>query len=333
VPDRRSLIARACPWLPSVVNTAIPSTQSAALVFALVCVSVATLIRWALGLVAADIPPFATYYPATLIASLIGGATSGLVALLLGGIVTWVLFISHPAGLIDLSLSHFISFLLYGLSAGIIILLADGYRRSALCIQMEDRRRLLLLQEAEHRSRNLISVIQSIVARSLTSGYTLDEAKTVIEGRLRALAHAHTGLNDAGVSAADLSEIITSETAAFSKRVSARGPRVRLSPRAAQMFALVVHELATNATKYGALSTPHGRVSVVWTIETNSPPSLHFRWHERGGPTVSAPQRSGFGRAIVERLVGQEFSTTPRIDYAPEGLMYDLEVEQARLQE
>jgi two-component sensor histidine kinase len=87
---------------------------------------------------------------------------------------------------------------------------------------------------------------------------------------------------------------VKAEVDVFSERISARGPRIRLGPQAAQMLALVIHELATNATKHGALSSAEGRVTVAWVLD-NDTPVLRFRWHERGGPLVVPPERVGFG--------------------------------------
>jgi two-component sensor histidine kinase len=192
--------------------------------------------------------------------------------------------------------------------------------------------RELLMREQQHRSKNLLAVVQSIISRTFSSTHSLAEIKDALQGRLRALASAHSGMLDGEHSGADLAEIVNAEVAVFSERTSARGPRIRLAPQAAQMFALIVHELATNATKHGALSSAQGRVTVVWSLDKSSPPILRFRWQERGGPIVTAPQQIGFGRTIVEDLVSQEFRTIPRIDYAPEGLTYELDVEQSRLQ-
>jgi len=96
------------------------------------------------------------------------------------------------------------------------------------------------------------------------------------------------------------------------------------------MLALVVHELTTNATKHGALSSAAGRVTVAWVLD-NDTPVLRFRWSERGGPPVTPPQRVGFGRTIIESLVSEELGSEPRIDYAPGGLTYELDIEVSRL--
>jgi two-component sensor histidine kinase len=208
-----------------------------------------------------------------------------------------------------------------------LVLSADVAVRKEAQVRQE-----LLVRELQHRTKNLLAVVQSISARTLTSGRSVEETKQALEGRLRALASAHGAFFDAGHSGADLREIVNAEVAAFSERLSVQGPGVRLAPQAAQMFALLVHELATNATKHGALSNPQGRVAVAWWLERDSTPYLHFRWHERDGPTVTAPQRIGFGRTIIEELVSQEFAATPHIEYAPEGLRYELKVEEPRLQ-
>jgi two-component sensor histidine kinase len=91
------------------------------------------------------------------------------------------------------------------------------------------------------------------------------------------------------------------------------------------------HELATNATKHGALSSAEGRVAVTWLLD-NDTPVLRFRWHERGGPPVVPPERVGFGRTIIENLVSQEFGNKPRIDYAPGGLTYELDIDVSKLE-
>ena len=191
--------------------------------------------------------------------------------------------------------------------------------------------RMLLMREQQHRSKNLLAVVQSITSRTLSTDRPLDETKKALEGRLRALASAHGGLLDSEVSGADLAEIVKAEVDVFSERISTRGPRIRLGPQAAQMLALVIHELATNATKHGALSSAGGRVAVTWLLD-NDTPVLRFRWHERGGPLVVPPERVGFGRTIIENLVSQEFGNKPRIDYAPDGLTYELDIDVSKLE-
>ena len=147
-----------------------------------------------------------------------------------------------------------------------------------------------LIRELEHRAKNLFAVIQSIVNRTLIEGQTLAGAKEVLIGRLNALAHAHSLLAEAAWRGAPLAEIIKRELAGFSQRFYLSGCDIVLNTPAAQQFALAVHELATNAAKYGALSVPNGRVSIECDVRrANGDESFTFLWKETGGPTVSAP--------------------------------------------
>jgi two-component sensor histidine kinase len=128
-----------------------------------------------------------------------------------------------------------------------------------------------------------------------------------------------------GFEYASLTEIIRLEIEGFSDRVNADGPDIMLNPKTAQTFALLVHELATNATKYGALSRPAGRVSIQWKVErTGEEAEFRFRWQEYDGPPVKPPTREGFGRVLLEKVVAQDFGTKPKVSFAPEGLSYEI---------
>jgi two-component sensor histidine kinase len=120
--------------------------------------------------------------------------------------------------------------------------------------------------------------------------------------------------------------------ASFAGTISIEGPAVMLKPSAAQSFALLTHELATNASKYGALATPVGTVTVYWRIVRNgSPPKLQFGWRERGGPPVVKPSHKGFGSVLLAHaIVGLESS--PLIDFQPEGLVYETVTELTTIQ-
>ena len=125
---------------------------------------------------------------------------------------------------------------------------------------------------------------------------------------------------------ATLKDVIARELASFVARASIDGPPIRLTPNATQGFALVIHELCTNATKYGALSTPAGKLEIRWSVEEGGDePRLMFRWQERGGPRLTPPQRMGFGTTLLNSAISGG-DGTPRIEYAPEGVRYTLEV-------
>jgi PAS domain S-box-containing protein len=184
----------------------------------------------------------------------------------------------------------------------------------------------LLVQELAHRVKNTLAVVQGIAARSLVDGRTLDEARDVLTWRLRALAGAHTLLIDGGWQGASLKALAEATLAAYGRQVEVEGADVVLTPKAALTLGLVLHELATNALKHGALSVPAGRVAVGW--EVAGPPggaSLSLIWRERGGPPVAAPTRHGFGRTLIEQAVAYELGGRARLDFEPQGVRYALE--------
>jgi PAS domain S-box-containing protein len=192
--------------------------------------------------------------------------------------------------------------------------------------QVEEHQRFLM-GELAHRGGNLLSVIQSIVARSLAGTKPLAEERNTLMRRLQALARSQSALMNKGFQGALVAEIIQLEFEAFSDRVVAAGPDVMLNSRAAQTFALLLHELATNATKYGALSLPDkGQVDIQWSVEGEAPEArFKFQWQERDGPPVVAPTRKGFGSLLLEKLASQDFGAQPNIIFAPNGLSYSID--------
>jgi PAS domain S-box-containing protein len=180
-----------------------------------------------------------------------------------------------------------------------------------------------LAREAEHRSKNMLANVQAIV--NLSQADTLEAQKAVIEGRIRALANVHSLFVETRWIGAELSTIATQELAPYmvtdKTRVRIEGPQVLLEPAAAQAVAVTLHELATNAAKYGALSAAQGRVELKWTHEGEE--QLKLRWTESGGPDVQVPTRRGFGRRIMEQMIAQLKGTT-RFDWRREGLVCEI---------
>jgi PAS domain S-box-containing protein len=181
-----------------------------------------------------------------------------------------------------------------------------------------------LVRELEHRSQNLFSVIQSIAARSLVEGKTLTEAKEIFEGRLMALSRAHSMLAEAAWTGAPLDQIIKNELRAFADHVSVNGCELLVNTPAAQQLALIVHELATNAAKYGALSAPTGSVIIAGKVESvNGEQVFAMEWRESGGPPVRRPRRKGFGSAILVEGA-KKFGRHAELRFEPQGLSYEL---------
>ena len=176
-----------------------------------------------------------------------------------------------------------------------------------------------LAREAEHRSRNLLATVQATV--NLSQSDTTKGLKQAIEGRIQAIAKVHSLFAQSRWIGAELSTIVTQELDPFFQENGARlrieGPPVLLQPDTAQAIAVVVHELATNAVKYGALSTSGGQVELNWSHAAGG--WVLLRWTERGCPPVTEPTRHGFGSRVIESMVGQ-LKGKASFDWRAEGL-------------
>ncbi len=184
----------------------------------------------------------------------------------------------------------------------------------------------LLLNELNHRVKNTLATVQSIVSQTLRNAPTPPEARALIEQRMIALSRAHDILTQEKWEGADLRDIIAQALTPFrdptNDRFHVRGPGVRLSPRIALDLAMALHELATNAVKYGALSNASGTVDLAWTVDRHgTPPRLKLRWTEKGGPPVAPPSRRGFGTRLIERSLAQDLGGEARIDFATAGVI------------
>jgi PAS domain S-box-containing protein len=182
----------------------------------------------------------------------------------------------------------------------------------------------LLIGELHHRTQNIFAVIQAVANRSLAGDRTLEEARHVFLNRLHALSRTYTTLTEGAWRGAALERILRDELAAFSERAEIGGDPVWVQPSAAQTFALIFHELATNAIKHGSLSVPGGQLSVRWSVTGERDAEIFaFHWRERGGPKATPPARKGYGQTILDdgaRHIGE-----PKITYADAGLQYDLQ--------
>ncbi|HEX4891658.1 MAG TPA: PAS domain S-box protein [Hyphomicrobiaceae bacterium] len=187
-------------------------------------------------------------------------------------------------------------------------------------------RQRLLMRELAHRGKNLLAVIGSIARRTLSGDRTLEEARTAFAGRLQALANTYSSLTDEAFEGALLSTIVGSELGSFGARAQISGPEIMLTAKVAQTFALVIHELATNASKYGALSVPAGMLSVAWSLNgSTGDRRLRFSWRESGGPPAGVPAHSGFGSTLISMIAGSEFCCEPEIRYEATGFRYAFE--------
>jgi PAS domain S-box-containing protein len=166
--------------------------------------------------------------------------------------------------------------------------------------KLAEERQKTLTSELQHRTNNLLTVVQTIANRTLTGGYPLKEANEILEARLRALARANKQLTESDWSGLTLIEIIKSELEPYLARCEIKGTDIVLCRQRAQNFSLVLHELATNAIKHGALSNLEGRVRITCATKGDGSDSrLIFHWREQGGPPVVAPKRQGFGSTLL----------------------------------
>jgi PAS domain S-box-containing protein len=182
----------------------------------------------------------------------------------------------------------------------------------------------ILAREAEHRAKNVLATVQATV--HLTQADTPEGLKQAIEGRIQALANVHRLFVESRWTGAELHNLVKEELAAYSQgretRVQIDGPGVLLEPTAAQAIAVTLHELATNAAKYGALSVPDGRVRVEWSRQHGG--RLVLRWTENGGPPVAMPTRRGFGARVMENMIRRQLKGELRLDWRAEGLACEI---------
>ena len=180
-----------------------------------------------------------------------------------------------------------------------------------------EERQVLLAREVDHRARNALAVIQSIIR--LTRAKTVDDYVQAIEGRIKALARAHTLLSDSRWHGADLATLVTEELAPYrgGDKITIRGPDISLQPATAQGLALALHELATNAAKHGALSSPSGKITLDWQLHSDS---LALNWAETGGPDIASPSSRSFGLKVIVASIEQQLGGKAAFDWDPKGL-------------
>lgn len=192
--------------------------------------------------------------------------------------------------------------------------------------QRADAQRELLLAELNHRVKNTLAVVQAMAYQTFRSGGVAKEPRQAFENRLIALAAAHNLLTASNWESAALADIAHDTLNPYKGRVEIAGPRVLLPPREALAIAMALHELTTNAVKYGALANDKGRVRVEWTRGGAAIPMLTLRWTESGGPPVEAPARRGFGSVLLERSLQEDLGGKVALDYRRDGVTCMVEV-------
>lgn len=190
----------------------------------------------------------------------------------------------------------------------------------------------LLMREVTHRSKNLLAVIQAMARQTKLASSDVDDFEVRFSGRLQALASSHDLLVQRNWRGASMLEVVKSQLGHYldqqSSQIEVDGPSLIVTPEAAQNIGLAVHELSTNAAKYGALSVPEGRVLVRWVRGSNGGDGerLHLSWTERGGPEVIKPSRRGFGQVVTEQLTARALQGNANLSFERGGVCWTLDV-------
>jgi two-component sensor histidine kinase len=196
-----------------------------------------------------------------------------------------------------------------------------------------DKLQKLILEELHHRIKNTLATVSAIASQSLRSATSIEHGRQAIESRLLAMGRAHDLLLQARWSSASLAHIVQGATEPYDSRGEGKftieGPDFKIASGAVIALAMMLNELCTNATKFGALSVPTGRIEIAWTIDEKTK-RLHLTWTESGGPSVHAPTRQSFGTRLIETL-SKQLNGGVEMAYAPGGFAYALDVPMASL--
>ncbi|AWN38227.1 PAS domain-containing sensor histidine kinase [Methylobacterium radiodurans] len=206
--------------------------------------------------------------------------------------------------------------------------LAERARLALARIAAEEQRQLRT-QEVGHRLKNILAMVQAVATQTLRSADTVAAASEVLAGRLAALGQSHDLLLDGEMGAGSIHDVVTRALPLHvdaTGRFDISGPEVLVGGQVALSLSLMLHELATNAAKYGALSNAAGRVAVVWQVrEAGAGARLRLTWTERGGPPVTPPARKGFGTRLIERGLAGQVGGEVELSYPPTGHVFAIE--------
>jgi two-component sensor histidine kinase len=298
----------------------VPAGSAEAYAFATLCVAVAAVVRWVAGLWFEGIVPFATFFPAVLLAALVGGIGPGIFAAIAGGTIGWWAFLTPPMTFLPLKPGQVISLIAYFITCLIIVLAAEHYRGLTKRLEDEKKFRELAVEELAHRLKNKVATIQSIVSLRLRENPQARDEIVNCLGSLRATDDLIIAAQGKGARIAD---ILSAELRPYDvARISVDGPDILLSPKLALTMALLFHELTTNAAKYGALSHSVGKITVRWS---RSDLWLNLEWRESEGPAVTVPNHRGFGTRLFLRAL-EQFGGKVEATFASTGLICKLSI-------
>ena len=285
---------------------------------AITCVLIATLLRLGVHMTRVEsVTIFSFYYPAVVLALLVGGRPSGVLAAAAGGFAAFYIFMPPHYAFSLASASDVINLALYAISCSVIILAVDWYQRVVLRLKTEDARHLTLAREQQHRARNAVTIVEAIVRRSLPNDSI---QASIIRQRMRAVfADVDVHLRTRPIRMVTLlaNELAPYDLKSFTFDGDAE---TMVMPEASSVVALAIHELAVNALKYGALSVSGGQATVAWGVSGNR---MRIRWCEAGGPLVHRPKRRGYGSVLLGRLI-EAAGGGVSIEFPPTGVTAEI---------
>lgn len=264
---------------------------------------------------------FITFFPAVMLVAYLFGSRPGLLTTLLCGIAGWYFVLKPINSFAMLSVAEGISLATFFVVGSVMAVSIGGLSAALKRERGYVEQQRLLVEELNHRVKNNLSVVQFIARQTMRPDVCRPDVRAEFEGRLVALASAHevlTRRNWENVSLVDLLTNLLCSVGLDENRVALDGPQIVLQPKAAITLTLAVHELATNAIKYGALSVDSGHVDIRWHVDKDR---LFVQWQEEGGPVVEEPKKRGFGTLMVERALAREFGGSAKIRFQPGGVI------------
>lgn len=240
--------------------------------------------------------PFITYFPMLAMASIFGGLWGGLTSLALDTAIS-VYFWLPPRGLLEFSDTTITTVLTFILSGGLIVAGFWALDEVVGALRRSEQRSAMIAQEMQHRMKNLFQLVLSISSMTARDATSAEDHKARLNARLETLSRALEAPRVPTSNSLDLKALLIRLLQPFDyERFNLRGPSATIADSTASMFGLAIHELATNAIKYGALSVASGRVSIAWQQVDGF---VTMRWRESGGPLVNVPSRTGFGSKLL----------------------------------
>ncbi|MDE2621371.1 MAG: hypothetical protein KGL54_14520 [Sphingomonadales bacterium] len=308
-------------WLEGVRRTILRRRSAANRLFLMgAWLAVAVGVRWLLdrGLYGV---PFLTFYPVVLLAGLVLGGRYAVMAAVAAVVLARLLFEPGPIRLAPVGVQAAMV-VLYAVTIGMIV----GAGHLIRLILIENQRHIDLADsfndELQHRAKNALQILRALIGRGPAAGEDATEFHSKLLGRMEALGRANELLRYGSAGSADVASLVETALAPFGTAgFDCSGPACRLHKSAATPLVMALHELATNATKYGALSCPSGRVSLEWTPVGGGRVALE--WRERGGPPVAAPTTRGMGSRLLRPHGGL---VAVALEWEPEGATCRMEV-------